>query len=150
MTTLVLLDLSKAFDSIDHVILFRKLQSIGATRFAMDWFKSYLSDRSQYVRIGSTTLQALTITRGVRQGSILGPLLFNIYINDFPNVVKKSSLESYVDDSKIFLSFPIVDAETAATKLSEDMNRITTWCCSNSLLVNPGKTKLLLMARNKC
>ncbi len=114
VTALVLLDLSKAFDSIDHVILCRKLQSIGVSRFAMDWFKSYLSDRSQYVRIGSTTSQALTITRGVPQGSILGPLLFNIYI-----------------------SFPIVDAETAATKLSEDMNRITTWWCSNSLLVNP-------------
>ena len=72
-------------------------------------------------------------------------LCFLIYINDLPNVIKESSLESYVDDSKIFLSFPIVDAETAATKLSEDMNRITTWCCSNNLLVNPGKTKLLLM-----
>ena len=50
-----------------------------------------------------------------------------------------------MDDSKIFLSFPIVDVESAATKLSEDMNRITTWCCSNSLLVNPSKTKLLLL-----
>ncbi len=86
-------------------------------------------DRSQYVRIGSTTSQALTITRGVPQGFILGPcFLIYIYINDLSNVPKESSLESYVDDtydSKIFLSFPIVDVETAATKLSEDMNRIT-------------------------
>ncbi len=107
------------------------------------WFKRYLSDRSQYAQFGSTTSQALTITRGVPQGSILGPLLFNIYVNDLPNLPKESSLESYVDDAKIFLSFPIVDAETAATKLSEDMNRITTWYCSDILLVNPGKTRAI-------
>ena len=111
----------------------------------MDWFKSYLSDRTQCVRIGLTTSQAHTVTRRVSQGSILGSLLFNIYINDLPNVTKEPCLESYVDDSKIFLSFPIVDAESAATKLSEDMNRISISCCSNNLLVNPGKTKLFLI-----
>ena len=123
VTALVLIDISKAFDSIDHVILFRKLQSTGVSRFAMDWFKSYLSDRSQCVRIGSMASRARTVSRGVPQGSILGTLLFNIYINDLPNVTKESQLESYVDDSKIFLSFPIVDAESAVTKLSEDMDR---------------------------
>ena len=66
-------------------------------------------------------------------------------MNDLPNVRKDSSLESYVDDSKIYLAFPIQDAEIAATQLTTDMKRITTWCCSNSLLVNPGKTKLLLI-----
>ena len=86
--------------------------------FPMDLSKSYLSDKSQCARIGSTMSQAHTLTRGVPQGSILGPLLFNIYLYDLPNVTKESSLESYVDDSKIFLSFPIVDAESAATKLS--------------------------------
>ena len=124
MTVLVLLVLSKAFKSIDHVILFRKLQSIGVSRFAMNWFKSYLSDRSQCVRVGLTTSQVHTVAQGVPQGSILGPWLFNIYIYDLPNVTKELLLESCVNDSKIiFLSFPIVNAESAATKLSEDMKQ---------------------------
>jgi hypothetical protein len=60
-------------------------------------------------------------------------------------IEKESSLESYVDDSKIYLAFPIQDIETAAFKLTQDMERITAWCCINSLLVNPKKTKLLLL-----
>ena len=108
---MILLDLSKDVDSIDHLILFRKLQLISVS---MDSFKSYLSDRTHCVRTGSTTSQAHTVTRGASQGSILGSLLLNIYINDVPNVTKEPRLESYVDDSKIFLSFPIVDAESAA------------------------------------
>ena len=116
-------------DSIDHVILFRKLQSINVTNLQCIGLKATcqtevnayaevkLPVRQKSIR-RSMTSRAHTVTRGVPQGSILGPLLFNIYIIDFPNVTKESSLESYVDDSKIFLSFPIVDAESAATKLS--------------------------------
>ena len=78
VTALVLLGLSKAFDSIDHVTFFRKLRSFGFSRFAMGWFEIYLSDRNQCVRIGLTTSQAHTVARGVPQVSILGPFLFNM------------------------------------------------------------------------
>jgi hypothetical protein len=149
VTALVLIDLSKAFDCIYHLILLVKLQSIGVSKSVLVWLKSYLSGRSQIVRIGSTLSESCIITREVPQRSILGPALFNIYINDLPNVPKESSLESYVDDTKIYLAFLIQDIETAAFKLTQDMETITAWCCINSLLVNAKKTKLLLLGTSQ-
>ena len=83
LTAVVLLDLSKAFDSIEHSLPPKKRHSIGVSRKAVDWFKSYLSDRIQYVRIGHILSEARAITHGVPQGSILGPA-FSIYINNLP------------------------------------------------------------------
>ena len=144
LTAVVLLDLSKAFDSIEHSLLFKKLHSMGVSRKALDWFKSYLSDRTQSVRIGHAISEARAITYGVPQGSILGPALFSIYINDLPTTPIVCPLESYVDDSKIYLSFSYKDINVAEIQLTNDLRRIAAWCCSNSLLANPEKTKLLL------
>ena len=94
ITALVLLDLSKAFDSIDHSLLLTKLRSLGVSSSAVDWFNSYLSGRSQIVRIGSTLSESRLITHGVPQGSLLGPVLFNIYIY----IYKRSAF----DDEHLF------------------------------------------------
>ena len=144
LTAVVLLDLSKAFDSIEHSLLFKKLHSLGVSRKAVDWFKSYLSDRSPSVRIGHILSEGRVITHGIPQGSILGPALFSIYINDLPTTPIACPLESYVDDSKIYLSFSFKDITVAEIQLTDDLRRIAAWCCSNSLLANPEKTKLLL------
>ena len=143
ITVAVLLDLSKAFDSIDHSLLLTKLPSLGFSDRAVDWFKSYLSGRSQIVRIGTTLSDSYFITHGVP----LGPVLFNIYINDLSLVTNICSLESFVDDSKLYISFPVkdIDIDIVAGQLTEDLRRIAGWCCANSLLINPHKTKLFLL-----
>ena len=106
VTAVLMLDLSKAFDSLDHTLLLSKLCKLGVADDALRWFTSYLTDRQQRVRINDTLSTPITIRHGVPQGSILRPLLFNLYINDLPSTCRTCNVESYVDDFKLFLSFP--------------------------------------------
>ena len=124
LTAAVLLDLSKAFDSIEHSLLFKELHSLRLSRKAVDWFKSYPSDRSQSVRIGHMPSEDRVITHGIPQGSILGPALFSIYINDLPTTPIACPLESYVDDFKIYLSFSFKDINVDEIQLTDDLRRI--------------------------
>ena len=128
VTALVLLDLSKAFDSIDHSLPQTMLSTLGLSNVSLEWFKSYLSLLSE------TRMMA----DGVPQGSTLGPALFNIYIyiNDLPHILNPGSLESYVDDSKDD-SFSGKDTEDTAARLTGDLQRITIWGSSHSLLIHP-------------
>ena len=108
------------------------------------WFESYLTDRMQSTRLGTSRSEELIVTHGVPQGSILGPLLFSLYMNDLSSVVKFSSVKSYVDDTKVYLSFSSKDIDSCLTKVTEDLRLIAAWCCTNKLLINPSKTKLIL------
>ena len=141
ITALVLLDLSKAFDSIDHTRLLHKLSIVGASPSTVNWFKRYLSNRYQYVRIDSTISNTVPITHGVPQGAILSPLLFCIYLNDLPSAHSSCKLESFADDSKLFLSFPLMELDAAIEKLEQDLLSIAQLCCENHLLINPDKNK---------
>ena len=148
LTLVVLLDLSKAFDSIDHLRLLAKLRTLRVSETSLEWFRSYLSERKQYVRIGQEVSSLRTTDHGVPQGSILCQALFNIYINNLPTVPEIGSLESYVDDSKLYLSFPVKDTDVVAL-ITEDLKKIAVWCCHNSLLINPEKTKMLLLGTHQ-
>ena len=143
-TAIVLLDMSKAFDSINHGILLNKLQDMGASISALQWFNSYLSNRTQTVRIHSALSDPLPMVNVVPQGSILGSILFSIHINDLPKIPRSCSTDCYVDDTKLYMCFPVQDYQSAITEINNDLIKIRNWCCDNLLLLNPDKTELIV------
>ena len=111
MTDMILVDLQKAFDTIEHDILLKKLSAIGFSNHIIGWFKSYLSNRLFRVNLENCYSDPSNITCGVPQGSILGPLLFLIYVNDMPQAVK-SNLFLYADDScLVFQGKDVIEIE---------------------------------------
>jgi len=133
ISALVLLNMSKPFDSIRHDILLQKLQALSVSVSCRDWFHSYLVGRSQRVRINDAISDALPLKYGVPQGSILGPVLFTIYVNDLLSVPTYCKSACSVGDSKLYLSFPSSDMSTAIHNLNADLEQVSRWCCQNSL-----------------
>ena len=141
----VLLDMSKAFDSLNHNLLLEKLRKLGLKASVTSWFSSYLSSRYQRVRYEDSLSELLPLANGVPQGSILGPVLFSIYINDLISVITHSQPAAYVDDSQLHFKFSVSDSSSAMAAVNQDLRNISKWCANNSLLINPEKTKLVVV-----
>lgn len=138
----VFIDFTKAFDTINHAILFSKLESLGICGPPLTLLQSYLTDRTQVVQLLDATSQPKTINQGVPQGSILGPLLFLVYINDLPTCLNNTTCILYADDTTILTGDTNLDALTE--KLNRDLENIVAWCIKNALQINPTKTKYLI------
>ena len=127
----VFLDLRKAFDTVDHEILIKKLKIYGVQNTALKWFISYLFDRKQFCKVGSAASSTKNIRCGVPQGSNLGPLLFLLYVNDLPNCLRHSSAEMYADDMNLTACSD--DINNLQAILNSDMNNIHQWIVANKL-----------------
>ena len=149
LTGMILIDLQKAFDTIDHKILLEKMTFLGFSEKTINWFRSYLSNRVFCVSINDTLSDPGNLSCGVPQGSILGPLLFLLYVNDMPQAVD-CDLYLYADDS--CLVFQHKNVKEIEKQLNKDFSNICDWFIDNKLSIHFGedKTKSILFAsKNK-
>ena len=146
LTFLILFDFSKAFDSIPHTTLLAKLRAINVSTHALRWFFSYLADRLQAViDSGGTVSDWLHATSGVPQGSVLGPLLFAVFINDLPSVILFSKIMIFADDTQLYYHFLPSDFNRALERVTRDAQAVANWARVNGLLLNSSKTKIIIL-----
>ena len=145
----ILMDLSKAFDCLPHDLLLTKLKAYGLSDSATDLVHSYLNNRKQCVSVGPNLSTFETIVKGVPQGSILGPLLFNIFISDIFLFVKTCDLYNYADDNT--LSYADKDPVNLKAVLESESQNLIEWFASNQMKANPEKFQAIaaLLAKNQ-
>ena len=147
ITVLVLLDLSSAFDTVDHAILLNRLMNIGISGLVHDWFSSYLSGRTQAVFLDGVASDSVNLSCGVPQGSVLGPILFNIYTQPLGVIARKHGMKYhfYADDTQLYTSFSVNDSNASIELISKCIVDIRSWMQSNLLKLNESKTEVILL-----
>lgn len=144
LTCLVLLDFSKAFDTLDHNLLCKKLLFFGFDEHSTELIGNYLNHRTQRVCLKSSVSDELPVQYGVPQGSILGPLLFSIYISDFYLTASSCNIHHYADDTQLYYSFYVNDLINANKKINADLNSLLKISHEHRLKLNPNKSQVLL------
>ena len=146
---LTLLDLSATFDTIDHTILLDRLSvHYGISELALGWFKSYLSGRTQSVKVGSTLSHPAVLQYGVPQGSVLGPILFSLYTNPISSIIHSHSSLNYhfcADDTQLYVTLSPANFSHSMQKLKNCLNDIQNFMFTNKLKLNPDKTEFILI-----
>ena len=145
VTVGVFIDFAKAFDTINHSILISKMHTYGIRGLPLAWFRNYLSDRVQYVQHNGVTSSFKVTTCGVPQGSVLGPTLFLIYINDLPRASTYFDFRLFADDSNIFHSFPSNQTKIDLSEITNNLKLVTKWCDANKITVNTKKTNYIVI-----
>ena len=139
----ILIDLKKAFDAVDHELILKKLQCFGVLPEALEWFRSYISSRTQQCYANGVLSEEKPITCGVPQGSILGPLLFLIYINDLTACTDYGITRMYADDTN--LTYSACNVAELQRQMGKDLEKLKTWLAANKLTLNIAKTEYMLI-----
>ena len=134
--------MQKAFDTVDHKILLHKLEFYGIRGVCNDWFKSYLSDRKQFVSINGYNSDLMPVIYGVPQGSVLGPLLFLIYINDLHKAIRYCKVNHFADDTNLFHTNKSV--ENLNKLVNHDMKQLNNWLSANKISFNTSKPEIVI------
>ena len=142
----VFLDLSKAFDSVNHSFLIKKLSNMGVKGNLFRWLKNYLENRSQIVKNKNSSSDVFRIKSGVPQGSVLGPTLFLAYINDIKHLDLKCNINLFADDTVLYCSGP--NLENLISSVQDDLDKICNWCTFNKLCLNAKKTNVLCFGKS--
>ena len=146
-TVAVFIDLKKAFDIVDHNILLNKLEHYGIRGLAFSWIQSYLTNRTQYVSINNTNSTCINVTCGVPQGSILGPILFIMYVNDMHTVSPLMKCIIFADDTNFL--YPGNDISEICKTVSKELDKLSSWFMANKLSLNVSKTNFMVISRKQ-
>ena len=138
----IFMDLKKAFDTVNHSVLLKILDLYGVRGIPLQWFESFLDKRQQYVSIHGCTSEKLVITDGVPQGSVLGSLMFLIFINDLPNVSKYLTFYLFADDTNIYFESP--ELSKIEKVVNRELRKVRKWLEANRLALNVDKTNLVI------
>ena len=142
------MDLSKAYDYLPHDLLIAKLEAYGLDTASLSLLKNYLPNRKQKTKVGSSYSGWFEFIRGTPQDSILGPLFFNIFINDIFFEIQKSNICNFADDNTLY--FCSHDLQTVIENVTYDVKNVLTWFKINSMKANPEKFQFMILSKSRC